>query len=72
MLSLSEIYNFMKIDPGHGLLQSLFLFMIWMNSRGIKREIMGLTTNLVVQEEKIKERFEKIETRINLLERGHA
>jgi hypothetical protein len=39
MFDLSQILELVKLEPGHNLVQSFLLFMIWMSSRGLRREI---------------------------------
>lgn len=68
MFDFSQIFDLLKIESGHGLTQSLLLFMIWMSSRGVKKELIELKNSLFEHKIQIDTRFEKIEVRLNKLE----
>ncbi len=68
MFDFSQVLTLLKVEPGHGLLQSFLLFMIWMSSRGIKKE-MAADRKLHAETKVTHEtRFDKIEGRITALE----
>lgn len=72
MFDYTSIIELAKIEPGHGLLQSALLFMIWLSSRGLRKEIASLSHSLEVQKTSIEHRFERVEGRITVLEKTHG
>lgn len=68
MYDFSQIMEFMKIEPGHGLLQSVLLFMIWWQSRGFRQDLKLLKEALGQARVHMEKRFEKIEERLIFLE----
>lgn len=68
MFDFSQVLELMKLEPGHGLIQSLLLFMIWMTSRGLKKEVIALKDGLTDLKVNHEVRFEKIEGRVIVLE----
>ncbi len=72
MFDLSQILELLRVEPGHGLVQSLLLFMIWLSSRSLKKELIGLRDSLTDMRLHQEVRFEKIESRIETLERTHT
>lgn len=69
MFDFSQILELLRVEPGHGLVQSLLLFMIWLSSRSLKKELIGLRDSLTDMRLHHEVRFEKIESRIDTLER---
>lgn len=69
MFEFSQLLELLKVEPGHGLVQSLLLFMIWITSRGLKKELVGLRDSLTDMKIHHEVRFEQIETRVQTLER---
>lgn len=69
LFDLSQIGEFIRLEPGHGLVQSLLLFMIWLNSRGVKKELITLTERLLDMKAHHEERFSKVEDRLTILEK---
>lgn len=61
MFDFNEIINFAKVEQGHGLLQCVLLFMIWWQSRGLRKDL----TNYKEQNDKM---FEKLDLRVKILE----
>lgn len=57
MFDFSQVIDFAKVDPGHGLIQCLLLSMIWYQSKEIRKVL-----------EKTKERLDNIEDRVIVLE----
>lgn len=39
MFDFGLILDFLKVEPGHGAVQCLLLFMIWWTSKGIRRDL---------------------------------
>lgn len=72
MFDLSQIMQLLKVDPGNGLVQSLLLFMIWLSSRGLKKELVALRDSLTDMKIHHEVRFEQIEARVQTLERKNA
>jgi hypothetical protein len=68
MLDFGQLMEFMKIEPGHGLLQSVLLFMIWWQSRGFRQDLKMLKEALGEAKIHMDKRFEKIEERLMFLE----
>lgn len=74
MFDFSSILELLKVEPGHGLVQSFLLFMIWLSSRGVKKELMLLKESLLEYKIHNEDRFTHIEGRLSVLEtiRGKA
>lgn len=68
MFDFDQVFNMMKIEPGHGMLQSILLFMIWLSSRSLRKEIQTLREYLQKLEVGIEMRFQRVEGRVNTLE----
>lgn len=68
MFDFTSIIDLAKIEPGHGLLQSGLLFLIWLSSRGLRKDIISLRDSVEAQKTTIEHRFEKVEGRITALE----
>jgi len=68
MFSLDWIQRMMEIEPGHGLLQSILLFMIWLQSKGLRDEIRALRKIFAEAQLAIGERFKNLEVRVTNLE----
>lgn len=68
MFDFSQIVELMRAEPGHGLLQSVLLFMIWLTSRSLKKELVSLKDSLSDMKIHNEVRFEKIEGRLTTLE----
>ncbi len=68
MFDVTQVLEFMKAEPGHGLVQSLLLFMIWISSRGLRKELIELKTSLLEFKIHNEDRFKHIEDRITKLE----
>ena len=68
MFDFSQILEFVKFEPGHGLLQSALLFMIWLQSRGLRKELVELRVMLGDVKSHVEKRFELVERRITILE----
>ena len=49
-IPFSTVFELLKSEPGHGLLQSGLLFMIWMSTRGLKKEVQELKETLTKME----------------------
>ena len=64
MVELSQILQLLQIEPGSGLLQSALLFMIWLSSMGVRKDIKAMGLRLLNHEA----RFDKIEGRLTTLE----
>ena len=67
MFDFSWITEFIRLEPGHGLLQSVLLFMIWLQSRGLRKEMMGLKDGLAEAKFIIDKKFDIIEGRLSVL-----
>jgi len=68
MFEFDQIIELLKVEPGHGMTQSVLLFMIWWSSRGVKKEIASLKKVLDAVQAVYETRFSKIEGRISALE----
>lgn len=67
MFDFNVVFELLKYEPGHGLIQSFLLAMIWFSSRGIKNELKILA-KLIENHDK---RFINIEGRVSILEQSH-
>jgi len=72
MFELSEVVQFLKVEPGHGFVQSFLLLMIWLNSRNLKKELQGIRDALSETKAQIEYRFLKIEERVSVLEHNRG
>jgi hypothetical protein len=70
MFDLAQIMELLKVEPGHGLVQSFLLLMIWISSRGVKKEVSSMKEGLSDMKMHHEFRFEKIEERITTLEKA--
>jgi hypothetical protein len=70
MFDFSQILELAKLEPGHGLVQSILLFMIWLQSRGLRQDVASLKDAITVQRNNNEVRFQKIEGRLTILEGG--
>ncbi len=68
MFDFTQVIEFAKAEPGHGLLQSVLLFMIWWQSKGLRKEIVALRDGMTETKSIIEKRFINIENRIVFLE----
>lgn len=68
IIDLGQIFEFLRAEPGHGLLQSFLLFMIWLNSRGVKREVMSLGDRLSDLRSSNEFRLDRLEKRLTIVE----
>lgn len=62
------IVELLNNEPGHGLLQTVLLAMIWWSARGVKTEIIHLKDSFSTHKLHNEERFGSIETRLTKLE----
>ena len=69
MFDLSLITELLKVEPGHGFVQSILLAMIWWSSRGVRKEIRSLHDGFDLKKVEDEMRFVKIEGRISVLEK---
>jgi len=46
MFDFNSILDLLKVEPGHGLVQSVILLGIWLQARGVKQEISKLASSL--------------------------
>ncbi len=72
MFDFSQILELLKVEPGHGLVQSGLLFMIWLSSRGVKKEIIGIKTLVLTGKVANDIKFEQIGTRLTNLENARS
>lgn len=72
MFDFSNITELLKVEPGHGLIQSILLFMIWITSRGLKKEVINLKDSLTQAKTFYETRFEKLEGRLDVLEENRG
>lgn len=70
LFDFQSIFELLKIEPGSGLLQSFLLFMIWMQSRGVRKELAAFTKGYAVDKSATEVRLGKIEGRLTILEGG--
>jgi hypothetical protein len=70
LIDLNQIVDFLKIEPGHGLVQTILLLMIWWSSRGVKKEISTLRDSVLEVKIHVEDRFQGIEKRLTLIENG--
>lgn len=68
MFDFSQIFELMKLDSGHSILQSVLLFMIWIQSRGLRQEMGNLKRSLQDAKSTIDKRIENLEQRLIFLE----
>lgn len=71
MFDMGSLLDLMKMEPGHGFLQSVLLFMIWWQSKGLRKEIVSLKDSFHEAKSQNDKRFDVIEHRITILEGGH-
>ena len=69
MFDFSQFVTFAKIEPGHGALQSILLFMIWWQGRGLRKELSSFRESVAQTLSAIDKRFENLEIRITVLEK---
>lgn len=67
MFDLSQLFDFVKVDPDHGILQSILLFMIWWQSRRLREDIASLKMSFTKQRTDYEVKFREVETRIDVL-----
>lgn len=67
MFDLSQLFDFVKVDPDHGILQSILLFMIWWQSRRLREDIASLKMSFTKQKTDYEVKFREVETRIDVL-----
>ena len=41
-LPFEHILSLLKTEPGSGLAQTILLFLLWLNSKGLKKELIAL------------------------------
>ena len=70
MFDLQSIIDVMKVEPGHGLIQSVLLLMIWWQSKSLKQEMTFLRQLIGEVKLNLEKRFESIEDRVLKLEKG--
>lgn len=70
LFDFNQVIDLLKVEPGHGLIQSLLLLMIWWSSRGVKKEIMALRDSVQEVKLHVEDRFKTIEARLQLIETG--
>lgn len=70
MFDFNQIIEFIKSgsDAKHGMLQSVLLFMIWITSRGLKKELNALRETFSAAQLALSQRFKNLEDRILVLE----
>lgn len=68
MFDFDQILQLFKLEPGHNLVQSFLLFMIWMQSWGVKKQLKSLQESLEQAKSSMEIRFQKIEGRMTVLE----
>lgn len=68
MFDFSQVIELMKDGSGHSLVQSFLLFMIWLTSRSLKKELVSLKESLSDMKVHNEIRFEKIEGRLTIIE----
>ena len=70
MFDFQSIIELMRLEPGHGLIQSVLLLMIWWQSKSLKQEMTFLRQLIGEVKLNLEKRFESIETRVLQLEKG--
>lgn len=68
MFDFTLITELLRNEPGHGLVQSFLLAMIWLSSRGIKSELKILGIAIADLKETHEKRFNNLEGRVTTLE----
>lgn len=68
MFDFSQVLDFMRLGQGHGLIQSVLLFMIWWQGKGLRKELVTLRDSFSEAKSNTDKRFEHIEGRITVLE----
>lgn len=68
LIDLHQMIELMSVEPGHGFVQCVLLFMIWLNSRGLKKEVITLGERLSDMRANHEIRLDKIERQLTLLE----
>lgn len=64
LFDLNQISELLKVEPGHGLVQSLLLALIWWESRGVKKTVVALMTRLADLKENHETILDKHESRL--------
>jgi hypothetical protein len=41
-IPIDQLIGLVKAEPGSGMVQSILLFLIWINARGLKKELRSL------------------------------
>lgn len=71
MFDPTVLIELLKQEPGHGLVQSFLLAMIWLSSRGIKIELKALHLAIADLKQNYDKRFEHLEGRVMTIEQTH-
>ena len=61
MFDFSQVLELLRVEPGHGLVQSILLTMIWWTSRGMRKDLADVKAEHSI-------RFAKLEGRVTILE----
>jgi len=69
MFDFDSIIELLKVEPGHGFIQSILLAMIWWSSRGVRKEIHQLGENFTDMKSNHELRLNNIEGRLTVLEK---
>lgn len=67
-LPLDQLMMLIKTEPGSGFAQSILLFMIWLNARGLKKEMRELKEGLTKLEVGHEVRLSNIENKIGTID----
>lgn len=68
MFDLHSIMDLLRVEPGHGFVQSMILLGIWWQARGVKQEIASLGSGLAKIKVDTDQKFQQHESRITKLE----
>lgn len=68
MLDFNQLYEMLRVEPGHGLAQTILLAMIWWTSSGLKKELISLGEKIADLRTHHEFRLEKLEDRLTVIE----
>jgi hypothetical protein len=72
LFNFDQIIDLLRVEPGHGIIQCFLLFMIWLQSKGVRKELVSLKESLEATKTTDERRFGGIELRLVNLENKKA
>ena len=72
MFDFNSIMELLRVEPGHGLIQSVILLGIWWQAKGVKQEVANLASSLNQIKLDTDTKFKQHDTRLEKLELGET